>query len=165
MCIVSASRREKWVEYDRIRSNISFNIFTKVQNTLLKNAAGKRRCKSLPCQYSKKKVALEAKSRSVQQLLYAFGGTGNHGPRSADDDWPIHHFGMRYKQTNKCFALIVRVHIQPQLVERARMQHLFGLYIEHLKKFSELGLTRRGLYVFNDVELDAAVAQYGQRTV
>ena len=112
-----------------------------------------------------KNLAIEVHSHSVQQLLYQFGGTGNHGPRSAYDDRPIHHFGMRYKQTNKRFALIVRVHIQPQLVERTRMQHLYGLYVEHLKKFSELGFTRRGLYVFDDVELDAAVAQYGQRTV
>ena len=45
------------------------------------------------------------------------------------------------------------------------MQHLFGFDGEHCEVFSQLGFAQRVLDIFDNVELDVAVAQNLQRAI
>ncbi|MFT5090621.1 MAG: hypothetical protein ACI906_003700 [Candidatus Latescibacterota bacterium] len=45
------------------------------------------------------------------------------------------------------------------------MQHFFGFDREQLEKIPQLALSKRMLYIFDNVELDVAVAQDILRTV
>ena len=52
-----------------------------------------------------------------------------------------------------------------ELGEGAWMQHLFGFDGEHCEVFSQLGFAQRVLDIFDNVELDVAVAQNLQRAI
>lgn len=98
---------------------------------------------------------------SVQQFLDALGRTRDNGALAAHDNGPIHRFGMGNEQANERFAIAVVVYIQAQLTKGAWVQHLFGFDIEKLNDVPEFLFAEWIVYVFDNVELDVAVAQYG----
>ena len=71
------------------------------------------------------------------------------------DDGTIHHFGMFHQQSDQSI----------EFGKGARMQHFFGFDREQFEKIPQLALTQRVLYIFDNVELDVAVAQDILRTV
>ena len=81
------------------------------------------------------------------------------------DDGTIHHFGMFHQQSDQSISRVVTIYIETEFGKGPRVQHFFGFDREQLEEIPQLALTQRVLYIFDNVELDVAVAQDILRTV
>jgi hypothetical protein len=101
----------------------------------------------------------------VEDLVHPFRWASNYGLVTMYDDGTIHHFGMFHQQSDQSIGRVVIIYIETEFGKGARMQHFFGFDREQFEKIPELALTQRVLYIFDNVELDVAVAQDILRTV
>ena len=72
---------------------------------------------------------------------------------------------MFQQQTDQRIGRIVVFNIETEVAKGSRMDEILWLALQQVEKSPQLLLAGRGLQIFDDVELDVAVAEDLQRTV
>ena len=72
---------------------------------------------------------------------------------------------MCQQQTDQSIGSIVVFHIEAEIAKGSRMNEILWLALEQVEKSPQHLFADRGLQIFDDVELDVAVAENLQRTV
>ena len=78
---------------------------------------------------------------------------------------PIHYFGMCPQQADQSIGRIVVFNIEAEIAKGSRVNEILWLALEQVEKPPQRLFAGRGLQIFDDVELDVAVAENLQRTV
>ena len=96
----------------------------------------------------------------LAQLFDLLGWAGDHGATAANHHGALHQFRVREDQLDHRFARLIVARIQTELVEVLVLPNQGrGLIREQVKKSLQIGALQGILHVFDDVELDAALAQ------
>ena len=102
---------------------------------------------------------------SVENLVHLFRRTGDHGSIPPHAHGPVHYFGVSQQQHDQGVGRIVVFNVDPEIAKRSRVNEIDGIALEQIQKSPQDLFAGRGLQIFDDVELDVAVAENLQRTV
>ncbi|GEM_PF-4018600 len=105
----------------------------------------------------------EDAAKSVQDFVHPFRRAGDDGPVAAHTDGAVHDLGMFEEKSDECVGGVVVLDVSAQVIESARMQHFLGFHGQQIEKPAQVGFSDGVLDVFDDVELDASLAQDVQR--
>ena len=102
--------------------------------------------------------------RLVEEFFNALRWPVDDCAVSAHHERSVHYFWVRYQQCDQRVGIAVVGDIAAEFGKGAGVQHLAGLDGEHLEVFAQLVCAQRILDIFDNVELDVAVAQDVQRS-
>ena len=101
--------------------------------------------------------------RSVEEFFHTLCRPSDDRVVSAHHKGSVHYFWVLYQQGDQRVGIAIVGDIAAKFGKGAGMQHFARLNGEHREVFSQLVCAQRRLDIFDNVELDVAVAQDVQR--